>query len=30
MNPAVFAYFAEIEMIDGSVVLYEGDVTLVR
>ncbi len=30
MNPAVFAYFAEIEFIDGTVKLYEGDVTLVR
>ncbi|MCP4122818.1 MAG: hypothetical protein GY751_13790, partial [Bacteroidetes bacterium] len=30
MNPAVFAYYAEIEFIDGEIRLYEGDVTLVR
>ena len=30
MNPAVFAYFAVIEFIDGRVELFEGDVTLVR
>jgi gliding motility-associated-like protein len=30
MNPAVFAYFAEIEFIDGTVKLFEGDVTLTR
>jgi gliding motility-associated-like protein len=30
MNPAVFAYFAEVEFIDGVVVQYEGDVTIVR
>lgn len=30
MNPAVFTYFAEIEFIDGSVELYEGDVNLIR
>ncbi len=30
MNPAVYAYFAEIEFIDGVVVLFEGDLTLVR
>jgi len=30
MNPAVFAYFAIIEFIDGTVKLYEGDVTLTR
>ncbi|RMF32633.1 MAG: gliding motility-associated C-terminal domain-containing protein [Bacteroidetes bacterium] len=30
MNPAVFVYFAEIEMIDGSIRLFEGDVTLIR
>ena len=29
-NPAVYAWFAEIEFIDGQVELYEGDVTLVR
>lgn len=30
MDPAVFAYYAEIEMIDGRILLYKGDVTLVR
>ena len=30
MDPAVFTYFAELEFADGSVALYEGDVTLVR
>ncbi|MEZ4958595.1 MAG: gliding motility-associated C-terminal domain-containing protein [Saprospiraceae bacterium] len=30
MNPSVFAYLAEVEFIDGVVVLYEGDVTIVR
>ncbi|MBR9921513.1 MAG: hypothetical protein GYB31_11800 [Bacteroidetes bacterium] len=30
MNPAVFAYYAIVEMMDGRIVLYEGDVTLVR
>jgi len=30
MVPAVFAYYAEILMIDGRVLLYKGDVTLVR
>ncbi len=30
MNPSVFAYFAEVEFIDGVVVLFEGDVTIVR
>ena len=30
MNPAVFAWFAEIEFIDGRTELFEGDVTLVR
>jgi gliding motility-associated-like protein len=29
MNPAVFAYYAEIRLIDGRVLLYKGDVTLV-
>lgn len=28
MNPAVFAWFAEIEFVDGKVILYKGDVTL--
>ena len=30
MNPAVFAYFAKVEFVDGVVVLYKGDVTLLR
>ena len=30
MNPAVFAYYAIIEFVDGSVGFFEGDVTLVR
>ncbi len=30
MNPAVFVYLAEVEFVDGVVVLFEGDVTLVR
>lgn len=30
MNPAVFAWFAVVEFVDGSEVLLEGDVTLVR
>ncbi|MCB0705338.1 MAG: gliding motility-associated C-terminal domain-containing protein [Saprospiraceae bacterium] len=30
MNPAVFAYFAIVEFVDGREVLYEGDVTLAR
>ncbi|MFN0034571.1 MAG: gliding motility-associated C-terminal domain-containing protein, partial [Saprospiraceae bacterium] len=29
MNPAVFVYYAEIRLIDGRVLLYKGDVTLV-
>lgn len=29
-NPAVFSYFAEILFIDGEVILYKGDVTLMR
>ncbi len=29
-NSAVFAYFAEIEFIDGEVIMYKGDVTLMR
>jgi hypothetical protein len=28
--PAVFVYYAEIRLIDGRVLLYKGDVTLVR
>ena len=30
LTPAVFVYYAEIELIDGQKILYEGDVTLVR
>lgn len=30
MDPAVFAYLAEIEFIDGEVLLFEGDVTILR
>lgn len=30
MNPAVFAYVAEVEFSDGVVELYYGDVTLAR
>jgi predicted RNA-binding protein with TRAM domain len=30
MNPGVFVWYAEIEFLDGEVILYEGDVTLVR
>jgi hypothetical protein len=29
-DPAVFVYYAEIEFIDGEVILYKGDVTLMR
>ena len=30
LNPAVFVYFAQIEFLDGKVILYKGDVTLLR
>ena len=30
MNTAVFAWYAEIEFIDGAVELFEGDVSLLR
>ncbi|MEZ4919704.1 MAG: choice-of-anchor L domain-containing protein [Saprospiraceae bacterium] len=30
MNPAVFVYVAEVEMIDGRIILFKGDITLVR
>ena len=30
MVPAVFVYYAEIRLIDGRVLLYKGDVTLVQ
>ena len=29
-NPAIFVYYAEIELIDGRVLLYKGDVTLAQ
>jgi gliding motility-associated-like protein len=30
LNPGVFIYVAEVEFIDGEVILYNGDVTLIR
>ncbi len=30
MNPAVFVYWAAVEFIDGEVIIFKGDVTLVR
>ncbi len=30
MDPAVFVYYAEVELIDGRIELFSGDVTLVR
>lgn len=30
MNPAVFLYLAEVKFVDGRVLLYRGDVTLLR
>jgi len=30
MNAAVFVYFAEVEFIDGEVLMFKGDVTLMR
>ena len=30
MNPGVFVYVAEIEFTDGEVILYQGDVTLIK
>ncbi len=30
MNPGVFVYYAEVEFIDGQVITYKGDVTLVK
>ncbi len=30
LTPAVFVYYAVVELIDGRIILYEGDVTLVR
>lgn len=30
MDPAVFVYYAEIQLINGKKILYKGDITLVR
>jgi hypothetical protein len=30
LNPGVFGWYALVELIDGRVVLYEGDVTVKR
>lgn len=30
MNPGVFAYLAQVEFVDGVVVLFEGDVTILK
>ncbi len=30
LDPAVFVYFAEVTFIDGEIILYKGDVTLVK
>ncbi|MEM7103842.1 MAG: gliding motility-associated C-terminal domain-containing protein, partial [Bacteroidota bacterium] len=30
MNPAVFVYYAEVEFVDGVVLPYKGDITLIR
>ncbi len=30
MNPGVFAYLAEVQFIDGTVLQFEGDITLIR
>jgi len=30
LNPAVFAWYAEVLLIDGRVIVLEGDVTLVK
>ncbi len=30
LDPGVFAYYVEVEFIDGEIVLYEGDVTIIR
>lgn len=30
MNPAVFVYWAAVEFIDGEIVIFKGDVTLIR
>ena len=30
LNPAVFVYWAEVELLDGRTVIVKGDVTLMR
>jgi gliding motility-associated-like protein len=30
LNPGVYIYFAEVEFIDGEIIIYKGDVTLYR
>ena len=30
LNPGVYVYFAEIEFDDGIIILYEGDIALMR
>ena len=30
LNPGVFVWFAEVEFVDGEVLLFEGGVALVR
>jgi hypothetical protein len=30
MNPAVFAYIAKVELINGAIVRRKGDITLLR
>jgi gliding motility-associated-like protein len=30
LDPAVFVYWAKIELIDGRIILYKGDITLLR
>jgi hypothetical protein len=30
MDPGVYVYVVEVELVDGSVRLYKGDVTLVK
>jgi hypothetical protein len=30
MNPGVFVWWAEVELVDGKTILLKGDVTVVR
>jgi hypothetical protein len=30
MDPGVYVYYAEVEFIDGQIIVYKGDFTLVR